>query len=283
MRALTWIGVLLAIGACGSDSNGNGGTFDARVGGNIDAPLAFDAGPGGTTDARPGGGLDGGGLVNDAGQPLCADKTTGATVVCQCSDGKNNDSDSYIDAADPECTGPYDNDESSYATGIPGDNSDPYAQDCFFDGDSGGGNDGCRWDIRCESPPNGQHCNNNQLAGCDKCRPLVPNGCDCFGCCDIYVDGVAHTVRIIDTCTAAVITDPVKCPVCTKVTACENPCGMCEECLGRPPDPSCTSSDGGGNPGQCDVGVTPCAEPDNTCPPEYKCVTGCCVKYLSKQ
>ena len=36
---------------------------------------------------------------------------------------------------------PLDNDESSFATGIPGDNMDACKQDCFFDGNSGMGDD----------------------------------------------------------------------------------------------------------------------------------------------
>jgi hypothetical protein len=28
------------------------------------------------------------------------------------------------------------------------------------------------------------------------CTPLVPNGCDCFGCCQIHVGGEIHTVYI---------------------------------------------------------------------------------------
>jgi hypothetical protein len=281
-RRLAWV-VLLGICAC-SGNNGDGNpTFDARPGdagaGAADAPLALDGASG--ADANPNAPDAGGGMVNDAGQALCQGDT--GLEVCECSDGVNNDSDAFIDAADPECVGPYDNDESSYATGIPGDNSDPFAQDCFFDGDSGGGNDGCRWDVRCTNPPGGQHCNNTQLNGCDACRPLVPNGCDCFGCCDVYVNGqLEGPVRIIETCTAEVIDDPAKCPPCTKVTACENPCDECEECLGRPAPPTCMPPDGGTGGGQCPVeGTFPCTEPDNTCPAEYRCVTGCCVKFLS--
>jgi hypothetical protein len=269
--------VLLA--ACGGNGNNNQQADASLV--IVDAPIG-DGPLGGGADARPGGTTDGAPLVNDAGQALCNEG--GVLVVCECSDGVNNDSDTFIDSADPECTGPFDNDEGSFATGIPGDNSDPYAQDCFFDGDSGGGNDGCRWDIRCEEPPNGQHCNNTQLAGCDKCRPLVPNGCDCFGCCDVFVDGVSHTVRIIDTCTADEIDNETLCPPCTKVEACVNPCDPCEVCIGRPdPDPSCMPPDGGTGNGQCPAGITPCTPPDNTCPAEFRCVTGCCVRYLSKQ
>jgi hypothetical protein len=270
MRA-AFLFLLLGLAAC--SGNGDGAVFDAALAADASVPIA-DARP---ADAAPGTAADASPLVNDAGDPLCQGST--GLIVCQCADGMNNDSDAFIDAADPECTGPFDNDESSYATGIPGDNRDMYAQDCFFDGDSGGGNDGCRWDIRCTDPPGGQHCNNTVIDGCDRCRPLVPNGCDCFGCCDVFVNGVAHTVRIIETCTAEVIDDPTKCPPCDKVEACENPCGECEECLGRPAPPNCTPD--GGTGGVCPPDIMECAEPDNSCPPEHRCVTGCCVKYLS--
>src|SRR6266571_2869634 len=197
------------VAACGSSSITT--SADAPPGGGPDVPLPVtaDAPPGATADAPPGFQL------NDAGQPLCASKT-GGMVVCQCSDGIDNDMDGFIDGADPECSGPYDNDESSYATGIPGDNRSAFVEDCFFDGNSGSGNDGCRWDIRCVAPPNGDHCNNNELAGCAMCKQLAPNGCDCFGCCTVFVPTdaglVAHDVRIIEGCTAAEIDNPAKCP-----------------------------------------------------------------------
>src|SRR3982751_6186781 len=68
----------------------------------------------------------------------------------QCSDGLDNDGDGRTDYNDPECVGPLDNDESSYATGIPGDNVDACKQDCFFDGNSGMGDDGCNWQLKCD-------------------------------------------------------------------------------------------------------------------------------------
>ena len=68
----------------------------------------------------------------------------------QCSDGIDNDGDGKIDYADPECVGPLDNDESSFATGIPGDNMDACKQDCFFDGNSGMGDDHCLWQLQCD-------------------------------------------------------------------------------------------------------------------------------------
>src|SRR5438045_3952646 len=51
----------------------------------------------------------------------------------QCTNCIDDDGDGKVDWLDPECTGPLDNDESSYATGIPGDNVDPCKQDCWFD------------------------------------------------------------------------------------------------------------------------------------------------------
>ena len=46
-------------------------------------------------------------------------------VPCACSDGMDNDGDGLVDGFDPECTGPFDDDEATFATGIPGDNKDP--------------------------------------------------------------------------------------------------------------------------------------------------------------
>jgi hypothetical protein len=63
---------------------------------------------------------------------------------CACNNGLDDDGDGLIDAADPECVGAMDNDESSFATGMPGDNRDPKWQDCFFDGNSGAGDDRLR-------------------------------------------------------------------------------------------------------------------------------------------
>ena len=78
--------------------------------------------------------------------------------MTQCSDGIDNDGDGLIDSADPECTGPADNDESSFATGIPGDNMDACKQDCFFDGNSGMGDDGCQWQLECDPRSTNTRC-----------------------------------------------------------------------------------------------------------------------------
>ena len=218
-----------------------------------------------------------GGEVNGNGQALCEDKD-GLVAVCECDDSQDNDEDTFVDAVDPECSGPFDNDESSYATGIPGDNQSRFAQDCFFDGDSGGGNDGCRWDTRCEDvvpPYEGTHCNNQQLDGCGPCRGITPNGCDCFGCCIITIDGQAHSpVRIIEGCTADTIDDATKCPPCQQVSECVNECEDCEYCLGQTPDESCEEDD------VCPEGVSPCDAVDSSCPTGESCITGCCRRII---
>ena len=120
--------------------------------------------------------------------------------MAQCSDGIDNDGDGKIDYDDPECVGPLDNDESSFATGIPGDNMDACKQDCFFDGNSGAGDDDCDWQLKCDPRSTNAKCPYDQqyatsarervlavelaVAACiNFCRKLVPNGCDCFGCC----------------------------------------------------------------------------------------------------
>jgi hypothetical protein len=211
----------------------------------------------------------------------------------QCSDGIDNDNDGKIDYADQECVGPLDNDESSFATGIPGDNIDLCKQDCFFDGNSGMGDDGCLWQLKCDplttnaSCPYDQAYAESHASECsvsasqsqkciDSCRKLVPNGCDCFGCCT--VPGAPTPIRLVPTCTAADFGDPTKCPACTPVTQCMVPCGYCEICVGKPTLPADCMPDGG-TPYTCPSGYTACGQygvDPSMCPPDTGCVTGCC-------
>src|SRR6188508_1749626 len=114
---------LLVAPGCGDD----GGSADGDTG-DSDGTV-IDAGPG---DRFP-----------DASTEPPADAgPTGGGGAC-------DDGDDLIDGADPECTGSIDDDESSFETGIPGDNKDDKWQDCFFDGNSGAGDDGCRWHTCC--------------------------------------------------------------------------------------------------------------------------------------
>lgn len=238
--------------------------------------------------------------VNDAGQVLCGD------VPCECSDDIDDDGDGTVDGFDIECTGPYDNDEDSFATGIPGDNKDPVWQDCFFDGNSGSGNDGCRYQTGCltgELPQSDPDCALSQSC-IDFCAQYAPNGCDCFGCCEVYAEGDSPIyVQIGNSCSDDRFDDLQACPRCVQSNQCKNACGECELCGGKTvadlpascfqqqPD---MGTDGGvdmgsgsdmgggtGGPGYtCDNGEqvcsaqTPCARSD-----EY-CAQGCCIRII---
>src|SRR5260221_3088950 len=200
--------VVTALAGCGSSTgssiggNGKGGSAgsasgaDASNGLGGDGVALADAGSGAAgvvgrdTGGVPNGAAGAGVGAGAAGCGLGGSGLGGSTGkipigTTQCSDGKDNDGDGLIDSQDPECTGPRDNDESSYATGIPGDNVDPKWQDCFFDGNSGGGDDGCRYSTKCltgELPLTDKNC--SPALACQKfCMPLTPNGFDCFGCC----------------------------------------------------------------------------------------------------
>ncbi|HEY3666011.1 MAG TPA: hypothetical protein VGL19_08435, partial [Polyangiaceae bacterium] len=156
------------------------------------------------------------GLAGASGAaPHVCQKTTCQGKPYQCGDCLDNDGDGLIDSDDPDCTGPCDNTEDSYFGGIPGQNNAPCRQDCYFDQDTGSGNDQCYWsqdcdplsvapayppsgDARCSYKPNmtvpgsGSTCeglDSAQSAQClSYCLPVTPNGCDCFGCCELPAD-----------------------------------------------------------------------------------------------
>ncbi len=182
---------------------------------------------------------------------------------CACSDGEDNDGDGLVDGLDSECTSPFDDDEATFATGIPGDNSDPKWQDCFFDGNSGAGDDGCRYHTDCltgDLPEDDPDCVITEQCK-EYCEPLTPPGCDCFGCCEVDTgDGEMVHILVGETCSLDIIDDEEACPRCEPTGVCENECGECEICIGQTfedlPD-SCwpeeqnppTGSGGSGNTG----------------------------------
>ena len=316
-RQLVIISLLSAattVGACSgttrstpADGGGSGGAHAGSGGAGAGSGGGGSGGAGQGGVAGPG---TGGGSVGGAGTGT---GTGGAGTVgtTQCNDGIDNDNDGRIDLADVECVSPLDNDESSFATGIPGDNMDACKQDCFFDGNSGMGDDGCNWELKCDPAntgasaaascpydPNAHNCPTTQSPKCImNCRAVTPNGCDCFGCCN--VPGVNHPVRLDSSCTAANFNDPAKCPVCTQQTNCMNTCGPCQLCLGKTTlDPSCSAPDGGvtsgdaGTPADsgavdgsvptpvCASGQTVCGTDAALCPKGTLCVTGCCVPWV---
>jgi hypothetical protein len=222
-RALACASLLLA--ACHHDTKaGNGDDMGVGDGGgddgfNLDA-FVYDHD----------GGLPDGYVVPpgaDGGIPIPG--PDGGTVLCyitpcqghvyQCGDCKDNDGDGLIDSFDPDCLGACQNNEAGFLGNIPGQNNAPCKSDCYWDQDTGSGNDDCYWSHSCDpfeqggtgyaagtSPeigctydanakvsgahvPAGQkdcaYLLNNQSDTCHKvCGTLTPNGCDCFGCCE---------------------------------------------------------------------------------------------------
>ncbi|HEY4159227.1 MAG TPA: hypothetical protein VGM29_14060 [Polyangiaceae bacterium] len=269
--------------------------------------FAAGAGTGGV--GASGGSFNLGGTSGNVG---VAGATSAACQVttCQgktyaCGDCVDNDGDGRIDADDVECTGPCDNTEDSYFGGIPGQNNAPCRQDCYFDQDSGSGNDRCDWSQTCDPlslapsyPPSGDAqcaydptatipgglgtCASLALAQdpvcISTCLPLTPNGCDCFGCCELPAGSgsfvwLGSTEQGAGSCTQETLADPAACHPCTPVKSCFNACEPCERCVGRPtPAPSCTPTSA-----RCEVAGTECGDPgDPGCASGYYCITGCC-------
>jgi hypothetical protein len=231
------------------------------------------------------------GVSPDGSTALCNND-----MPCACNNGQDDDGDGLIDGFDSECISAFDDNEETFATGVPGDNRDPMWQDCFFDGDSGAGNDGCRYRTECltgELPLTDEDCTVT-MECIERCQPLTPNGCDCFGCCTIPTSQGEISVTLNDACSVESIADETACPRCVPTDACDNPCAECELCLGKTLDDlpeSCFptggtggsgsggSAGGGGAPNACDDGATPCAD-SSACASGQFCFQGCCQVFL---
>jgi len=267
-------------------------------------------GTGGVGGAGGMGGMGGAGASGGAGgMMLQASPCNG--IVYQCGDLLDNDMDGLINSEDPDCLGPCDNTEDSFYGGIPGQNG-PCNVDCYFDNDIGSGNDTCIWNHMCDpnevapsyypKPEIGSKCAYNPNASTpganqscaqleatqsqqchDSCGPLTPNGCDCFGCCElpsgsgsfVYLDS-KDKATVAPSCKLADVADPDKCHPCKPVAACLNPCDTCELCIGKNTLPPACFPDGGGSM-QCPPGIQPCGLPgEAACPSSFYCITGCC-------
>jgi hypothetical protein len=322
----------LSTGSVGTAPNGSGTASNGSATGGASSSVG-GASASGTGTASTGT------LSSTSGGGPCV-VTACQGHVYECGDCLDNDGDGLVDADDPDCLGPCDNTESSYFGGIPGQNNAPCKMDCYFDQDTGSGNDDCYWDHKCdphEVPPGndpevgcGYDLNSNtpgtsktctelynaQSATCTSyCGPLTPNGCDCFGCCELPAGGGNYVwLGSMDsmgngTCDLGHVSDPTKCHPCEPVKGCLNDCGTCELCIGKttlPPEcfpdagtgsssagsssgsatsssgsatsssGSATSSSGGGG-GQCSAGIQPCGLPgESACPAGSYCITGCC-------
>lgn len=196
--------------------------------------------------------------------------------------------------------------------------------------DGGGGNDDCHWNHRCDPlsvspkyPPEGvatcafnidantpgtpESCGrvpghsgedpgmyDRQSAAClNFCGALTPNGCDCFGCCELPAAGGKYVWLGSETdgqatCTRADVSDPDKCRPCTPVKGCLNTCERCELCLGKdtlpadcspqPPDGGSAGTGGTGTcPQVCGAGVQKCGNGCGSCAAGFFCLTGCCI------
>lgn len=224
------------------------------------------------------------------------------TTLCrgkmyQCGNCSDDDDDGLIDARDPDCLGPCDDDELGLSTGLAGSQAAACRQDCYFDGDNGAGNDKCEWSHACDIlsvapdyPPSGEaRCKYGAAMGVDcagraatqepacidTCLPLVPNGCDCFGCCELPGgSGNYHFIgggRGAEGCQRETLNDALLCPPCTPVPSCFNDCGECETCVGKLPESTCNPDSA------CPNGARACS-PEAPCDYGNYCVTGCCVK-----
>ncbi|MFZ5896222.1 MAG: hypothetical protein ACOY0T_34525 [Myxococcota bacterium] len=259
----------------------------------------------GYDDLRVGSGGNGGqtGEGGSGGDNTCHVATCpGKNTPYHCGDCIDNDGDGKVDAEDEECTGPCDNTEDSFFGGIPGQSGGGCRRDCYFDQDSGNGNDRCDWSYNCDQksqPPNfppsgdatcaydeevslqGATCaglRETQTPTClETCLPITPNGCDCFGCCELPARSgtfvwLGSQQNGVGSCDLEHINDRSACALCTPVPSCFNPCGDCEVCAGS------TALDAGcsGSSPLCPVG-TPCG-PGATCPGTAYCITGCCIE-----
>ncbi len=339
---------LLSVSGCscsstpGAPADGGGSDGSTVDGGVIDGAVqdgALDDGAVVVTDSNVDL-VDGGVVVVDAGDggttecfvKICVD-AQGRQINAQCGDCLDNDMDGLADDLDPECLNFCDDHEATFSFFDPssgGGDTPSCSLDCYYDPDVGSGNDGCRWNGRCDplepdplcaSRPSlvgGNQCPLVQAPECaERCGRVVPNGCDCFGCCELPAGG-GNFVFIgtgaperNPTCTLAAATagDTTACAPCTPRLGddnCYNSCGPCELCLGRTVDdlpcecfgggatvpPRCEPQmmDGGvpdagptpdgGTPSQCAGDLQPCGLPGQAaCPTNAFCLTGCCVSF----
>jgi hypothetical protein len=269
------IGLAGALLACSGDDDGSGASGSTAGSSGSGSGTSGSTATSGSGSTTTGGGGIGPGTDGTNVLMLCE------SAACACEDGVDNDNDGQLDGFDTECTGPNDNDEGTFATGISGDNMDPKWQDCFFDGNSGAGDDMCRYHTDCLTggpEATAENCSVTQ-ACLDFCAPRTPNGCDCFGCCSVLGDdGVSHDVIISVQCDAEHIED---CQTCTKTSECGNTCGECELCPGKTVDDlpaTCRpeTPDAGTPMYGCEGGLAQCQSTSN-CGVGYYCAFGCCT------
>ena len=279
---------------------GSGLIFSLCLTGLVAAGCGDDGGDGGDTPGNDGGGGgdgDGGGTVADAGPRTYGDATPGGECEpeeAKCNNCIDDDDDGYIDGDDPQCAGPLDNDEATFATGIPGDNKDSKKQDCFFDGNSGGN---CQIDTCCllsqEDCEDGDYggwppddCAFN-MACISECIGLVPPGCDCFGCCtlcnpdtNVCADVMTNPAVSPDCDIDDIVgpNDTGDCVQCEKFDNCSVECTP-DGCILCPGQTDEDLPDECNEMNECPGGETPCDVSGDCADGEY-CSNNCCIQVV---
>ena len=271
VRTVRWL--LCVCGLLGCSRTTNLVSSRARDGGTVEPGR-----DGGASDAGIDANMPPPFGLSDAGVVLCGE------APCACANGRDDDGDGFIDGFDAECTGPYDQDEATFATGEV-KTGNPNCDDCFFDGNPSSQDDGCDVAARCkvdgtfgDAPGSCYTC--EPTTRCvNSCLPRTPNGCDCFGCCEVQGTNASLAIQLVDTCSLGVLEDERLCPRCVPSTDCRNACGPCELCPGKTLADLPSECAGVGGPGfTCEDGEV-CTN-DGECPGLGYCALGCCVPIL---
>jgi len=160
-----------------------------------------------------------------------------AAPAPQCDDTIDNNGNGFVDLDDPYCRAAQDNDESSFGSGVPGDDLNaPSSLDCWFDFNTGSGDDDCDRHACCDidgecpadlEPESYDSGACAQTATCvETCAPLTHADRDCYCCCDVCVPGTTtcRTVYVNPVvspeCSLESLTDTASCRPCVRDTAC---------------------------------------------------------------
>jgi hypothetical protein len=233
-----------------------------------------------STGAGAAGGASSSGSGGGCSTPAC--EIVAACPGHECGDCVDNDGDGLIDMHSPHCLTPCDGSESGFY-GVPATgNFDLCKRDCVFDADPGSGNDGCAYHLGCDVLSPSADCPHNPSLVCAEplpkcvefCLPLTPNGCDCFGCCELPAGSGEFRLTADLGFPGCSVSDLSGCGPCTPVAECFNPCEGCERCAGSASLPrACAQQD-------CPADQAPCGEAcQPACADGSYCQSGCCVAF----
>jgi hypothetical protein len=290
MRALAIGGLLIGCGPAAGGAADTGGVATTTGATTTSATADETTSLGSTTTGEPSGSSEaaadtststGADVSTTADEPACHE--VDCSQQSPCADGEDNDGDGLVDLADPECTGMCHMEEGSFQGWWIENWSCTW--DCFFDQyHSAHGDDGCFNLLRCDPENPGEHFGcEYPSANCpdgveppseqclDFCQPLVPPGCDCFGCCDIQTDDGPVTIFLAGHPDCR-LDNLEPCTSCTlRIDECGNACehDACEICVGESAPPEGCAEN------TCDNDM-PCAVTDD-CPCTHVCMLGCCM------